>query len=126
MSLFKVWKTIGRAPKAKNDEIWKRFRGTMDTFFKSKREFLGHLKEQQTDNLNRKIDLCVKAESLKDSTDWKKTSQDLINLQKEWKQIGPVPRRHSNKVWKRFRAACDEFFNNKIGILQKYPWRRER
>ncbi len=111
--LFKVWKTIGRAPKAKNDEIWKRFRGAMDTFFNSKREFLGKLKDQQTENLNLKIDLCAKAESIKDSTDWRKTSQELINLQKEWKNVGPVPRRHSEKVWKRFRSACDEFFNNK-------------
>ena len=111
--LFKVWKTIGRAPKAKNDEIWKRFRGAMDIFFNSKREFLGKLKDQQTENLNLKIDLCAKAESVKDSTDWRKTSQELINLQKEWKNVGPVPRRHSEKVWKRFRSACDEFFNNK-------------
>ncbi len=79
----------------------------------NRREFLNTLKDQQTNNLNLKIDLCVKAESLKESKDWRKTSQDLINLQKEWKSIGPVPRRQSEKVWKRFRSACDEFFNNK-------------
>jgi len=111
--LFKVWKTIGRAPRAKNDEIWARFRGAMDTFFGKRREFLSTLKEQQTNNLNLKIDLCVKAEAIKDSTDWRKTTRELIQLQKEWKNIGPVPRRQSEKVWKRFRSACDDFFNRK-------------
>lgn len=111
--LFKVWKTVGRAPKTKNDEIWIRFKASLDGFFLSKREFLNKLKDQQTNNLNLKIDLCVKAEAIKDSNDWKKTTNDLIRLQKEWKRIGPVPRRQSDKVWKRFRAACDEFFNRK-------------
>ena len=111
--LFKVWKTIGRAPKVKNDEIWARFKASLDNFFLSKRDFLNKLKEQQTNNLNLKIDLCVRAEAIKDSNDWKKTTNDLIRLQKEWKNIGPVPRRQSDKVWKRFRTACDEFFNRK-------------
>ena len=116
--LFKVWKTIGRAPKEQNDEIWARFRGAMDNFFNNRREFLGKLKELQTNNLNLKIDLCAKAESMKDSTDWKRTSQDLIRLQQEWKSIGPVSRRHSEKVWKRFRSACDEFFNSKSSFFK--------
>lgn len=116
--LFKIWKTIGRAPRAKNDEIWARFRGAMDKFFNNRREYLNTLKDQQTNNLNLKIDLCVKAEAIKDSTDWRKTSQDLINLQKEWKTIGPVPRRQSEKVWKRFRTACDEFFNKKSAYFK--------
>jgi hypothetical protein len=116
--LFKVWKTIGRAPKAKNDEIWNRFKGAMDAFFKNKREFLNKLKEQQMNNLNLKIDLCVKAEAIKDSTDWRKTTQELIDLQKEWKKIGPVPRRHSDKVWKRFRSACDDFFHSKAAFFK--------
>ncbi|MEJ2595972.1 MAG: DUF349 domain-containing protein, partial [bacterium] len=111
--MFRVWKTIGRAPKATNDEVWRRFRKAMDLFFNSKREFLNKLKQEQTENLNRKIDLCIKAEAVKDSSDWKQTTHELIALQKEWKKIGPVPRRHSDKVWKRFRAACDEFFNRK-------------
>lgn len=71
------------------------------------------IKNEQLNNYNMKVDLCVEAESLKDSTDWKKTTQELIRLQKEWKNIGPVPRKHSDKIWKRFRAACDEFFNQK-------------
>ncbi len=111
--LFKVWKTVGRAPKVKNDEIWARFKTSLDSFFLSKRDFLNKLKEQQTNNLNLKIDLCVTAEAIKDSNDWKKTTNDLIRLQKEWKNIGPVPRRQSDKIWKRFRAACDEFFKRK-------------
>lgn len=116
--LFKVWKTIGRAPKAKNDEIWIRFKSSLDKFFLSKREFLGKLKDQQMNNLNLKIDLCVQAEAIKDSEDWKKTTNDLIRLQKEWKGIGPVPRRQSDKVWKRFRGACDEFFNRKSDFFK--------
>lgn len=111
--LFKVWKTIGPAPKKHNDEIWERFKGTLDTFFADKKAFFGKLKEQQTDNYNLKLDLCVQAEAMKDSTDWRNTTRDLINLQKEWKKIGPVPRKHSDKIWARFRAACDHFFNRK-------------
>lgn len=111
--LFKVWKTIGRANKAKNDEIWYRFKASLDAFFKLKKEFLAKVKDLQMNNLNMKIDLCVQAEAIKDSEDWKKTTSELIRLQKDWKNIGPVPRRQSDKVWKRFRTACDEFFNRK-------------
>jgi hypothetical protein len=111
--IFKVWKTIGRAPKAQNDEIWNRFKVSLDGFFENKREFLGKLKDQQLNNLNLKIDLCAQAESLKDSENWKNTTNDLIRLQEEWKKIGPVPRRHSEKIWKRFRTSCDHFFNRK-------------
>ncbi len=111
--LFKIWKSTGRAPKAKNDEVWDKFKGVLDSFFKSKREFFNKLKEEQTNNYNLKLDLCIQAEALKDSEEWKSTTNDLIRLQKEWKEIGPVPRRHSDKIWKRFRAACDHFFNRK-------------
>lgn len=111
--LMKVWRTIGPAPKKNNDEIWTRFKGTLNAFFERKKEFYSKLKEQQLNNYNLKIDLCVQAEGLKESTDWKKTTNDLIQLQKEWKTIGPVPKKHSDKIWKRFRAACDEFFTKK-------------
>ena len=111
--LFNVWKSIGRAPKKENNEIWERFRGSMNTFYENKKEFLKTIKNEQMNNYNLKVDLCVEAENLKDSTDWKTTTQELIRLQKEWKKIGPVPRKHSDKIWKRFRAACDKFFNNK-------------
>lgn len=111
--LFKVWKSIGQSPKKLNDEIWNRFKGSMDNFFAAKKEFFSVIKEQQLDNYNRKLDLTVEAESLKDSTDWRKTTEQLKKLQQEWKKIGPVPRRHSDKIWKRFRAACDTFFSRK-------------
>ncbi|MBL7102824.1 MAG: DUF349 domain-containing protein [Bacteroidales bacterium] len=111
--LLKVWKTIGSAPRKHNDEIWERFKTSLDTFFSGKKEYFQKIKEEQLNNYNLKLDLCVQAEALKTNTDWKKTTQDLINFQKEWKSIGPVPRKHSDKIWKRFRAACDEFFNNK-------------
>ena len=111
--LFNVWRSIGRTPKRENTEIWDRFKGSMNTFFTNKKEFLGVIKQEQLNNYNLKIDLCVEAEAVKDSTDWKKTTQDLIRLQQEWKKLGPVPRKHADKIWKRFRAACDEFFNSK-------------
>ncbi len=111
--LLKLWKTIGRAPKAKNDEVWSTFKSSLDSFFNSKREYLNELKEQQVNNYNLKLDLCSKAESIKDSSDWGSTTRELIKLQKDWKQIGPVPRKYSDKVWKRFRASCDDFFKRK-------------
>lgn len=111
--LLKLWKTLGRAPKAKNDEVWATFKGYLDSFFNAKREYLSELKEQQVNNYNLKVDFCVKAELIKDSNDWGTTSRELIKLQKEWKQTGPVPRKYSDKIWKRFRTSCDEFFNRK-------------
>lgn len=111
--LFKVWKSIGQAPKKLNDEIWTRFKASMDNFFDAKKAFFSVIKEQQMENYNRKLDLCVEAESYNESTDWRKTTDQLKRLQQEWKKIGPVPRRHSDKIWKRFRAACDSFFSRK-------------
>ncbi len=113
IDLQKEWRTIGFAPKKDNNKIYARFRNACDSFFGKKREFYAQNKELQDENLNQKIELCEKAESLKDSTDWKKTTKELINLQKEWKEVGPVSRKHSDKIWKRFRAACDHFFNSK-------------
>ncbi|HAF29122.1 MAG TPA: DUF349 domain-containing protein [Bacteroidales bacterium] len=113
IELQKVWRTIGFAPKKDNNKIYSRFRNACDKFFALKREFYAQNKELQDDNLNKKIELCEKVEALKDSTDWKKTTKDLINLQKEWKEVGPVSRKQSDKIWKRFRAACDHFFNQK-------------
>lgn len=111
--LLKLWKTIGRAPRAQNDEIWALFKGYLDTFFNAKRDYLGELKEQQVNNYNLKLNLCAKAEAIADSTEWSNTTRELISFQKEWKNIGPVPRKNSDKIWKRFRTACDKFFNNK-------------
>ncbi|NTW23730.1 MAG: DUF349 domain-containing protein [Lentimicrobium sp.] len=111
--LLKIWKTIGPAPKKQNNEIWARFKTSLDGFFNTKKDYFNKLKEQQMNNFNLKLDLCVQAEALRNSTDWKNTSRELINLQNEWKKVGPVPRKQSDRIWKRFRAACDEFFSTK-------------
>lgn len=113
LEIQKIWKTIGFAPKKDNNKIYLRFRAACDEFFNRKREFFTEFKEEQMNNLQLKTELCIQAESLKDSTEWKKTTEDLINIQKRWKEIGPVPRKYSDALWKRFRAACDEFFQNK-------------
>ena len=113
LNLQKVWRTIGFAPRKDNNKIYRRFREACDKFFDAKREFYAKNKELQMNNLQLKTDLCLQAEALKDSDDWRKTTQDLINIQKQWKEIGPVPRKSSEALWKRFRAACDYFFNRK-------------
>jgi len=112
-NLLNEWKKTGRAPRQVNDEVWAKFKSSLDTFFNAKRDFFAQLKEQQMNNYNLKLALCVEAEKIKDSDEWKKTTNELIQLQKEWKKIGPVPKRHSDKIWKRFRSACDDFFNRK-------------
>ena len=113
IELQKVWRTIGFAPKKDNNRIYERFRNACDKFFDRKREFYAQNKELQMNNLQIKTDLCVQAEALKDSTDWKKTTDEFIRIQKKWKEVGPVPRKHSDTIWKRFRAACDYFFDQK-------------
>lgn len=109
----KQWKTIGFATKKENQKIYDRFRAACDKFFERKREFYAGYKENINANLEKKIALCEEAEALKSSTDWKKTTSQLINLQKQWKEIGAVPRKKSEQLWKRFRAACDEFFSER-------------
>ena len=104
---------IGFAPKKHNNTIYERFRNACDKFFEKKREYYAQNKEEEENNLQLKEDLCVQAEGLKDSTDWKKTTDILKRLQLKWKTIGPVPRKHSEEIWQRFRAACNAFFDNK-------------
>ena len=111
--LFKMWKQIGPVQKKQSDEIWNRFKGSMNTFFEAKKEFFSKLKVQQMENYNKKLQICVEVENLVDSTEWKKTTDRIKKLQEEWKTIGPVPKRHSDKIWKRFRSACDAFFGKK-------------
>lgn len=113
VELQKIWRTVGFAPKKDNNKIYDRFRTACDTFFNKKRDFYSKNKEVQQNNLQQKIDLCIQAEALRDNTDWRKATQDFINIQKKWKEIGPIPRKHSDIIWKRFRAACDFFFDKK-------------
>lgn len=113
IGLQEKWKTIGFAPKKSNVKIFERFRAACDAYFNRKSEYYKGVKEEMEKNLELKKALCEKAEALKDSTDWKNTSDKLIALQKEWKTIGPVARKHSDAVWKRFIAACDYFFEQK-------------
>jgi hypothetical protein len=111
--LEKLWKTIGQAPVKQNDEVWIRFKTAVNAFYNIKKEFFSELKDNQINNYNQKVNICIEAEALKNNTNWKLTTNALLKLQDEWKKVGPVPKKHSDKVWKRFRAACDEFFNNK-------------
>lgn len=113
IALQNKWKTIGFAPQKMNVKIFERFRKACDEFFKKKGEFFKSLKEGMNANLEKKKALCEKAEALKDSTDWKETAEILTKLQKEWKTIGPVSKKYSDAVWKRFITACDYFFEQK-------------
>lgn len=109
----KEWKTIGFASKKENQKIYDRFRAACDKFYGRKREFYAEYKESINENMEKKISLCEAAEALKSSTEWKKATDQFISLQKQWKEIGAVPRKKSEQLWKRFRAACDEFFNER-------------
>ena len=111
--IFKAWKEVGAAAKKENEDIWSRFKASMDTFYANKKEFFSTLKDKQVENFERKVQLCIEAEGLMESSEWKKTTDEMKRLQEEWKTIGPVPKRHTDKIWKRFRAACDTFFNRK-------------
>ena len=109
----KEWKTIGFASKKENQKIYDRFRAACDKFFSRKREYYTQFKDSMNENMEKKLSLIEQAEALKDSKEWKKTTEALIALQKQWKEIGAVPRKKSEQLWKRFRAACDEFFNER-------------
>ncbi len=106
----KEWRTIGFASKKENQKIYDRFRAACDKFYGRKRDFYNEYKDGMNANLEKKIALCEAAEALNSSTEWKKATDQFINLQKQWKEIGAVPRKKSEQLWKRFRAACDEFF----------------
>ena len=106
----KEWRTIGFASKKENQKVYDRFRAACDKFFERKREFYNEYKDNINANLEKKVAICEMAEALKNSTEWKKTAEKLIELQQQWKEIGAVPRKKSEQLWKRFRAACDEFF----------------
>ena len=113
ITLQEEWKKTGFGPRKENSKIWDRFRAANDTFFQNKRNFWNKSKEHLLQNYAMKVDICEQAEKLKDSEEWKATTDRLITLQKKWKEVGPVPRKQSELIWKRFRTACDEFFNKK-------------
>lgn len=113
IGLQEEWKKLGFASRKVNTELFARFRKSCDEFFAKKAEFFKRMKDELAANLAKKIELCEKAEALKDSIEWKKTTDALIALQKEWKTVGPVVKKHSDAVWKRFIAACDAFFEEK-------------
>ena len=126
LEIQKVWKTIGFAPKKDNTRIYERFRNACDRFFALKRDYYAQLKAEMDHNLQLKYEICEAAESIKDSEDWKKTADELIALQKRWKEVGAVSRRHSDAVWKRFRAACDYFFERKAAHFSSVDNEQER
>lgn len=113
IEIQKLWKTIGFAPKKDNTKIYERFRMACDKFFEKKRDFFVDMKESMENNLQNKIALCIRAEAISEDNEWKAGTEELVLLQKQWKEIGSVPRKQSDLVWNRFRAACDKFFTRK-------------
>lgn len=111
------WKQVGFAPRKNNIIVFDRFRGAIDKFFEAKAAYYQEAKDSFNENLKKKIALCEKVEVLKDSTDWKKTTDLIIAIQKEWKTIGAAPRKQSDIVWKRFVEACDDFFDKRNAAL---------
>lgn len=111
--LLKFWKTLGPAPAKLNDEIWDRFKSTLDKFFQAKKEYFQQIKEEQLQNYNLKVNLAIRAEAIAKRTDWKQATEEILELQKEWKNVGAVAKKHSDAIWKRFRSACDLFFEAK-------------
>ena len=113
IEIQKIWRTIGFAPKKDNTRIYDRFRSACDRFFEAKRKFYEGVKSEMEHNLQHKQEICEAAEALQNSEDWKHATEELIALQAKWKQVGTVSRRYSDQVWRRFRAACDSFFERK-------------
>ena len=111
-------KHSGTVAQKERNRIFKKFRTFCDAFFNRKREFHKQQNEEQEKNLQLKTELCEKVEAIKDSTDWKATTDKIIEYQKEWKKIGPAPKKYSNKIWARFRSACDSFFENKHAFFK--------
>ena len=111
--LLKLWKSIGPVPREQNEEVWNKFKGIIDKHYADKKLHFGQLRDEQTENYNKKLDLCLKAEAIAKREDWKKATEELLQLQAEWKTIGVTSRKVSDKIWHRFRSACDEFFAKK-------------
>ncbi len=118
-ALQNEWRTIGFATKKENQRVYDRFRAACDKFYGQKRTFYADFKKEMQNNLERKTALCEQAEAINMSDDWRRTTDQLIHFQKQWKEIGPVPRKHADAVWKRFRSACDAFFTRKSEHFSK-------
>ncbi len=126
IGLQEEWRHSGTIPQKERNRIYKKFRSACDAFFDKKREYYQKLQGEQDRNLELKTALCEKVEALKDSTDWKTTTDKIIFYQKEWKKIGPAPKKYSNRVWMRFRAACDTFFKNKSEFFKSIDSEQEK
>ncbi len=111
--LLKLWKSIGPVPKENNEEVWAKFKGIIDKHYADKKEHFGQIRDEQTENYNKKVDLCLRAEAIAKREDWKNATAELLMLQEEWKSVGATSRKVSDKIWHRFRSACDEFFAKK-------------
>ena len=111
--LLKLWKSIGPVPREQNETVWNQFKGIIDKHYADKKLHFGQLRDEQAENYNKKLDLCLRAEAIAKRDDWKKATEELLQLQAEWKTIGATSRKVSDKIWHRFRSACDEFFAKK-------------
>lgn len=121
LDIQKQWREIGYVPKKWNTKIYERYRAACDFFFRNKNEFYRSMHGEMEENLKKRMALIERAEAMKDSTDWRRTTQDMVAIQREWKNIGVVPRKHVDSTWKRFIAACDYFFEQKkLNTSSKY------
>ncbi|MCL2131829.1 MAG: DUF349 domain-containing protein [Lentimicrobiaceae bacterium] len=116
--LFKTWRTLGPAPQKVHDEVWERFRKGLNDFSAAKKQYFTQLNEEQVNNYNLKLNLCIQAEAIALRKDWKKATEELQNLQKEWKGVGAINSKQGEPLWQRFRKACDEFFAAKLDFFK--------
>ena len=120
------WKATGPVPREHGDAIWKRFRKSLDEFFGKRQEHYARLRKEQEENLRKKEALCVRAEELSQSTQWKATSEAIKALQAEWKAVGPVPQKKADAIWKRFRGSIDVFFERQAGYFEQRNHQRDQ
>ena len=123
--LQEEWKAVGPAPREKAQELWQRFKDASDKVYERIKQHRSHMAAAHKDHLHRKVELCVRAEELAESSDWGPTAEAIKRLQAEWKTVGPVPRKQGDEVWRRFRAACDRFFERRRPILEKTLGQRQ-
>jgi hypothetical protein len=112
-AIMNTWKQVGFASREQNETLWKNFKEQRDIFYKAKEEFYDGLRQMLNHNLKLKQDMCEQVEALANNTDWRNTTNTIKNIQEQWKTVGAVSKKHSEKIWARFRKACDTFFENK-------------